>query len=576
MKKQFSKNSYPFYFCLALVLILLGARSLYGIDPTDEMQYYGQIIGLSRTNQLFSNDLFIQQLIYAITYPAFKIHLLVFGETGLVLFGRIFFSLFLLTLFLYSNKKFLAFGAPPWQAGLSAAALTFSPPYHNIYAISYNTGSQIGWAIFLIWFWEWKNRSPWQWAILIVLTGLAHPISGLSMAALLCTRTAISGTKANIIKTIATTTSIAIIAMAYLLIYTTPYKIIDSIQFSSAFGIGSPITSSPDFLCTTFIFLSAILLSEFVSGKFCFTYPAHFLALAMSLCGLFYFGSISWIPGETPWNIFTNLVKFGLFLTVVFYCFMTRTPELKNATTWTGITILTHFATLTITSSNGLLQGLGTVLLALPILNGLRFQNTPPSFESTPFRLGIQSISIKLLSVVPLIFALTHWTNYPYRDTSWYKANTPLEAIPAFEYIFASQEHAFAINAYRSHFLSDPPPSNLLISGNFPALYFALGIQPSTCMFFLHSLPSETSSAIFRRCIDEKKIDGTLQISKNIADFDASLPGSGKLISDFSHASRLTKCSTSEIPTADGDPVKTINMIRQFRLCKAENGRPVD
>ena len=55
-----------------LFIASLVLRIFIGIDLTDEMQYYLQILGMVETNSLFSNDLYIQQLVYLLFYPFFK------------------------------------------------------------------------------------------------------------------------------------------------------------------------------------------------------------------------------------------------------------------------------------------------------------------------------------------------------------------------------------------------------------------------------------------------------------------------------------------------------------------------
>src|SRR6218665_3549739 len=128
------------HFDRAFVLPLLGLMAVLfircwrGLDITDEMQYYGQILGLVESGRFFSSDLFIQQLVYLLFYPAFKVHHLVLGEVGFVLFGRVVLALLLIALYACVRKELLRLGAGRWPAGLAAFAVTFAVPFHGIFA----------------------------------------------------------------------------------------------------------------------------------------------------------------------------------------------------------------------------------------------------------------------------------------------------------------------------------------------------------------------------------------------------------------------------------------------------------
>lgn len=112
----------------------------YGLDFTDEMQYYGEIRGLVRTGHLFNDDLGIQQLVYVFVWPFFKLHAWLFpDESYLVLFGR------LLLLAAYAATGAFFWRAVSRAGGFSrahrVAALAVFVAWmpFQIFALSYNS-----------------------------------------------------------------------------------------------------------------------------------------------------------------------------------------------------------------------------------------------------------------------------------------------------------------------------------------------------------------------------------------------------------------------------------------------------
>ena len=158
-KVKYSITNYSFIATSLVLLLILFIRVTRGLDLTDEMQYYGEIKGLIETGRLFSNDLFIQQSVYILLYPAFYIYHALFGFEGLVFYGRLIMATLSVIVFLYCYRKFLEFKFSAPVASLTALSLTFSIPYHGVFAPSYNTISQVMWIIFAIRFFEWKPRN---------------------------------------------------------------------------------------------------------------------------------------------------------------------------------------------------------------------------------------------------------------------------------------------------------------------------------------------------------------------------------------------------------------------------------
>ncbi|HVT72660.1 MAG TPA: hypothetical protein VHD61_05955 [Lacunisphaera sp.] len=161
----------------------------YGLDFTDEMQYYGDIRSLVRSGHFFQDDLALQQLVYVFVWPFFKLHALLFpDERYLVLFGR------LLLLAAYAGT-----GAFLWRA--LARAGGFSPAHRiaalavfvawmpfQIFALSYNSVSYLMIVALLAAWLAPADAHPWRQPVLVAvfLTVLtyAYPPVGLAFIAL--------------------------------------------------------------------------------------------------------------------------------------------------------------------------------------------------------------------------------------------------------------------------------------------------------------------------------------------------------------------------------------------------------
>ena len=184
-----SQATAPAFLVTGLMLLLvLFIRSTRGLDLTDEMQYYGQIKGLLESGILFSNDLFIQQSVYILLYPAFYIYHLAFGFEGLVLFGRLLMSIISIFIFLYAYQKLIKLEFSKTIASLTALTMVFAIPYHGIFAPSYNTISQVLWIVFTIKFFEWRRCSAVSWGMFPIIMFFAHPTSALVMSFVILVR----------------------------------------------------------------------------------------------------------------------------------------------------------------------------------------------------------------------------------------------------------------------------------------------------------------------------------------------------------------------------------------------------
>ena len=152
-----------------------------GLDVTDEFQYYHQMLSLTNTGYLFSNDLYIQQIIYIIFYPLFKIWTSIFDDNAFIIFCRSILALCLTILYFASYKIFQKFLENKLVSLNLALCLSFSIT-QGIFVLNYNVIAQIGWISFLLIIIGAKRFQTFSLAVTILLTGLAAPTAGVIMA----------------------------------------------------------------------------------------------------------------------------------------------------------------------------------------------------------------------------------------------------------------------------------------------------------------------------------------------------------------------------------------------------------
>jgi hypothetical protein len=123
---------------IILTSCFLVIKILYGLDFTDEMQYYGQLKSLLENNKLYANDYFFQQNIYLLFYPIFEF---LFQEntdySNLIFISRIILTIFILIsilIFYIATKKFNFTSRIIASCFIPIACTEYLP-----YAISYNT-----------------------------------------------------------------------------------------------------------------------------------------------------------------------------------------------------------------------------------------------------------------------------------------------------------------------------------------------------------------------------------------------------------------------------------------------------
>ena len=159
-----------------------------GLDLTDEMQYYGQVKGLLDTNRLFSNDLFIQQTIYLLFFPLFKIHEYFFLDKGLVIFSRFIVFIISLSVTFYAYLQFNKLSNKTIVNLFAALSLCLSIFFTGNFSLNYNSASQILWILFLLNFLNWEEKNIVFFLFLFFLMLFINPLMALSIASILFIR----------------------------------------------------------------------------------------------------------------------------------------------------------------------------------------------------------------------------------------------------------------------------------------------------------------------------------------------------------------------------------------------------
>ncbi len=505
VKLKFTKSA--FIFTSLVLLLILFIRVTRGLDLTDEMQYYGEIKGLIETGKLFSNDLFIQQSVYIPFYPFFYVYHLLFDFEGFVFFGRLLMAVLSIAVFLYAFQKFIELNFSSVVASLTALSLTFSIPYHGIFALSYNTVSQALWIIFMIKFFEWKQNNTLSWSLICVITAFAHPTSAMMMSSLVFLRFLIERDFRQAAKVVLTLLGGAFIALPIIFYFGTLSEYLNSIIFSTGYGVGTSFFSNKSqpisllaiyamfgsclflwkrlnglnfaFLLTVLIITAIVLIS---TGTVAGGFPSQTVYILSGLCSFAYVWILSNNAGENT--------KFFL------------------QSNWMVLALLAYATTLGVTSGNGINQATGAFMVGLPLLLSLAVSTAPNNKIQDDF---LKTACISLL----VILFMMHWTCYPYRDSVWWRASKVIKSIPEFKFINISPEKAGFINSMQKNLGSLVQQKRTLIVSEYPVLYFVLHARAETCMFFMHSLTSDKSENSLLSCLSKKKPELVVDISSD-------------------------------------------------------------
>lgn len=544
-----------------LLLASLLVRCTHGLDLSDEMQYYGQIAALTAKGRLFETDLFVQQLVYVPFYPFFKLHAALFQQAGLVLFGRVLLAACLVALFVYARRHMRKLGGGHVESGFAALALTFAASYHGIFAISYNTISQLGWVLFLLWFVEWPAGRWWRWATLVVLTGFAHPAAAIFMGALLSVRLIIERRFAELLAWFAWAALVAGLALGVLLCFTSWQDLWQSLVFSKGFAVGSSLLSDPRQWRAACIFLLSLAVLNLLPLKWLARLPWSWIWCVMALLAI---RSLFILHPESGYT--AGIAKMGAWLVAAALARYRAAIDPEDASAvfgvrWLTVGIAAHFLTLVITSSNGLGQGTGAMLVALPVLLGL----TSVSWLLPGGRRSERTRQPSwVVACLMLLLSLVHWSVGPYRDSRWYQPSSPVTDMAAFQHIRTSPAHVAWLNAFQQRLAGSLRGQEVFIVSEKPALYFALGVEPQTCMLYMHSTGSAAAAVVLKACLKARHPSHMLYVRPNGVN-DARINSVYMMADEFARSKGL-HCQGDKDAWSLVEPAG-MNSI-QYRLCQ--------
>ena len=495
---------------VALFAITLFFRVLSGLDVTDELQYYFQILGLAKTGTLFSNDLYIQQIVYVLLYPALQLWIAIFPDTSIILFGRILFAFGLVALFWFTYVSFDKIWKNHLISACLALCLNFAVTRHGIFAFSYNTIAQMGWLIFLLLSISATNSRNFLWATNIVVTGLAAPSSGITMAVLYASIGLFSKNGGNVLRTAIIAVSLSL-ALVFLLLFFSDFQtLLKSLIFSYGFGIGGLFSSQKQLfglILTTLIILTATFL------------PANYkmakvltIVLIFSIFYLFYDIFMDYLNAQinshSPIRFsnfqvafyLTNICAIAVYTSKSF----SKTSRKFNKTFYKIIIIsLLHAISAAVISSSGYSHMSLGLLFILPISVAFLAINA----AETTF---VWRILTTVPSIVITTFFIVAWKFLPYRDDVVHVSGYTFANFQIASGILISKELA-SVNGVVFETLSALTTGRLgmIFSSratrlSSPGLYAYLNIQPETCMIFTHSIGNEKSEKVLRDCLKTK------------------------------------------------------------------------
>jgi len=498
-----------FLVSLFVLLLVLFVRVTRGLDLSDEMQYYGEIKGLLESGKLFSNDLFFQQSVYVLFYPAFYIYHLVFGFEGLVFFGRLLMSTLTIVVFFFAYNKLVSLKFSRWAAGITALSLSFAIPFHGVFALSYNTVSQVVWIIFALKYFEWKRGGEISFAIVTIVIAFAHPTSALVMSALIIGRYAVEKQFKAIGKVLLVFLGGIFVALTVVLYFASLQDYFDSLSFSSGYGVGETFFSNTyQQVVLVGIYLLFGLLSIIWRRIQWLNYPmTAMLLLVMAI--------ISSVTGLLNGAYAIRVVYVLSVLSAFAYAWSlsnTKTDdgEYRSKIQWLVVLLLTYLTTLGITSGNGIGQSTGAFMVGLPILLGL-------AVTLAREKQGNENFTIPHVGGVVLVCILfvVNWSIYPYRESSWWHANKSIDSVREYKFINSTEERVEFITGMQKLLGPNVHSKRTLLVSEYPALYSILDTKTETCMLYMHSLTSDKSEDILLDCLSKKSPEIIVDILSN-------------------------------------------------------------
>jgi hypothetical protein len=463
----------------AISLAYLVSKVFLGIDFTDEMQHYGELVSLVSTGKLFQVDLFLQQAMYVFLYPVFRaFYLIQGGWDHLILFGRLF------MVAAYAAAAWLAYRRlasgtsryPGWAA--ASIVLTWLP--FNILSPYYNAAAALLISLIAyLWTGAARGRGYLMTSVLAAsMLCVVYPTLGLAVGVLLvmdevlAKRYRLATQMVGLLAVFGGLWGVILWGMTDSL-----KDIEDALAFSKAFGVGYAFSHPKHLLNLLAVVLTGLVFIRLgvrqetaersLNGRIAL--PVAVLAFV-------------WLAWLANWLLVSLLYLAVLFL--VRYL-PVASPE-KRQLARLGVFGLLIGGVSALTSGNGVINiaiGVGAVL---PYLAGLLLKaGAVPGRKARVAPSGWQATH------VVLFFGLLVAANnvlHPYREEPVWRLGHSLDRVPAFRGLTGSDEKSTAVDVLQG-MVGSPEhlqDRRLLVIGPQPWVYFALQSEPLTPMLFMH------------------------------------------------------------------------------------------
>lgn len=504
-----------------MALLSLGylcSRIFTGIDFTDEMQHYGELVALVSTGRLFQADLFLQQAMYVFLYPIFYLyHLLMGGWDYLVVAGRVFMVLGYVAAAGLAFRRSATDSAryPGWAAASIALAwLPFNilSPYYNALA-----GLLISLIVFL-WTSETRARTYLVLSTLAIsMLCVTYPTLGLAVGLLLVGDELRSKRYWLAIKMLTLLAAFGAAWGAVLWgVIGNVKDIRDAIAFSKDFGVGYAL-SDPRHLSVLSLIILAGLLFAYQGAKWVRAAGSWGMRFLVPLAAV----ACWWLTGRGGW-----LLTVALYLGTLFLLrYLPAGVQEKDQVARLGVFGLLVGAVSALTSGNGIINiaiGMGSVL---PYLGGLLLKGSAAS-SPLPACGEHDARPLQFILVFGLLLVINNIL-HPYRDEPAWRLGYSLDHVPVFRGITASEEKHTATKLIQA--VAGPaasPGQSLMVIGPQPWVYFALMAEPRTPMLFMHFSGGQAASRIIAsRLTGQTRPDHILVMSQPPVGILAALAG---------------------------------------------------
>lgn len=465
---------------LTLTWVIQAVRVTHGVDFNDEMQYYGELVGLVANGRLFATDLYIQQGVYLLVYPLFKPIMALIGWSSIIVVARAVLACFILWIFRQVRRSLESTGVSPVAASTTALGCTFAVPFMNIYAISYNSVGLGILALCFAEFFAWRaDGRPVRitfWVAAVMVSLVAHPPLALSIGTVLLARLWLDrdfSTMRRLVGALCVMGTLTA-AVAYRLV--TMSELRAAIALSRAISVGTVLrTGLPWFLGVVSLAITLFVLTQRRVPALANRLDLRLAPMAALAMGLLCAFAVRLAILPYTWAAAFCCVFAGLVLTVW--------PGLEQAPrrAWTTVLFIATGAVMALSSSNGFRQIQGPAMVAAPFYFAIAVSEHVRPRTLRSHRLAGWTFGVGLIAVYTTLFLAT-----PYHDERIWHLSTRMDEAPAFRGLFIAPAKTTAIREVRRILSDIPQGSRLMVLGAQPWIYVATSTYPDTDMGFMH------------------------------------------------------------------------------------------